>query len=166
MLENSLTVKQYKKISLDLKNRGAPVLPSYDPKIVAEKQKCIPEGLESPKPGVYQAPMRSAVHFHLSRIIGEEVRAKINEYKKDPNNHFGFHHKFGADGFRTNSQYKGKIDQKTCYASYDAPLMLKVTNTKTKKSAHLYVNPNPNSWTSMTYLRLAYEKESDGKFSN
>ena len=148
---------------MDLKNRGAPLLPSYDPKVVAEKAKCLPDDLLEPKPGVVQASMKSAVHYHIKRVLCDEIKAQIRKFAKDPNNQIGFYHKYGADGFRTNSQYKGKVDQKSCYASYDAPLMLRVYNRKSKKSAHLWMNPNPNSWTTVTYLRLAYEKETDGK---
>ena len=75
---------------------------------------------------------------------------------------FTYSGKYGADGMSDIPHNKSDIDQSSIFASAFVPVCIWVENQATKKKNWLYVNPNVNSWTSVTYLRIAHEKETKG----
>ena len=158
-----LTEEQYHKLHTSAKERGADIYPPLY-KIQDMKKKMMPAGIQNPSEGVYQIPMKNVLHHKLERLIDEDTLKQIQAYARDPNNHFKGIFKYGADGLTGKAeQRRSNIDQSSIYASYLVLLMIKVTNLKTKKSNHIYVNSLANSWSAVTYLRIGYEKEDDGK---
>ena len=151
---------------MDLKERGADVLPPYN-HVDAEKKKCLPskgENMISRKDGEVIIPMADVVHHQIEGICDSDIRARMHEYNKDKNNRITFYHKYGGDSAGTNAQYRSKIDQSHIFASYTTSLAIKVENKVSKKSKYFYVNYAANSETSVAYLRLCYERETNGMF--
>ena len=157
-----MTEQQYIMMQQDLKLRNSDVFPPYW-QINKIKKELMPDGISNPKLGTFQIPMQSALNNLLDGIIDSDVREKIEAFALDPDNIFEAIFKAGADGASGNAQHsRSEIDQKTIFASFLVPLMIKVKNVKTKKCNYLYLNQMANSWTAVCYLRLAFESETPG----
>ena len=105
---------------MDLKDRGVDILPPYT-HVDIEKKKCLPsngENMFSRKSGELIVPMRDVVYHQIEGICDPEIRARMQEYRKDKNNVFTFCHKYGGDTAGSNAQYRSDIDQSHIFASY------------------------------------------------
>ena len=163
-LKCDLTEQQYQMLRMGALGQGADIYPPLY-KVQEEKKKCVPEGIENPNRGEYLVSMQNCLHHKLSRMLeDEQLLALIEDYGRDPNNEFFFQDKYGSDGFSGNAQYHSddEIDQSNVYASHLVGVHLRVENKLSGKSNFLWINPNANSWTAITYLRLAFEKETTG----
>ena len=157
-----MTEQQYIMMQQDLKGRNCNVFPPYY-KINELKKKLMPDGITHPKPGTFEIPMQQCLNNLMEGIIDDQIRAKIEQFALDPDNEFQAIFKTGADGASGLAQHsRSSIDQKTIFASFLVPLMIKVKNSRTKKSNYLYLNRMANSWTAVCYLRLAFEQETPG----
>ena len=148
------------------KAQGANIYPPLY-KIQEEKKKCVPDPqeIENPRNGEYLVSTQTCLHHKMSRMFeDEELAARFERYGKDPNNVIVCTYKQGADAASDNPQYQSDndVDQSTIYASYLVLVCIVAENKNTGKKIHLYCNQNANSWTAVTYLRLAHEKETKG----
>ena len=167
-MELNLTEAHYNKLRMQALSHGVDLYPPYT-LIKEEKSRLVPylDFFEHPSEGVYQISMQHCVENHVKHIVDDEMIVWINSYAEDPDNEFWFYFKFGSDGAGDNAEYKnGDVDQSKILASYMVPLALMVRNKKSKKSQYFYLNRMANSWTAITYLRIAFEKENMGKQFN
>ena len=164
LLDLGLTEAKYERLRKGAMDRGFELYPPYY-LVAKEKAKLqVPQEMfEHPCEGVYQVSMQSVMDHHMSKIVDDDIADLIRRYARDRNNKFKMYFKYGADGMGTMRQYRSEVNQSNVYASYLTPVMLEVVNLISGKCNHLYVNRMANSWTSITYLRLAYEKESKSK---
>ena len=165
-LKCNLTEDQYQMLRMGAIGQGADIYPPLY-KLQEEKKKCVPEGIESPRNGEYLIPIHNCLQHKMSRMLeDEELVAVIEDYGRDPNNVIVCTYKAGADAASDNPQYQSDndVDQSTIYASYLVIVCITVENKVSKKKMHLHLNRNANSWTAVTYLRLAFEKETKGSY--
>ena len=163
-LKCNLTEEQYQMLRMGAIGQGADIYPPLY-KLQEEKKKCVPEGIESVRNGEYSVPIHNCLHHKMSRMFeDEEFAAAIEDFGRDPNNVIVCTYKAGADAASDNPQYQSDndVDQSTIYASYLVLVSIIVENKESKKKTHLWLNQNANSWTAVTYLRLAFEKETKG----
>ena len=161
MLKNKWTDAEYESIRAGAKERGAELYPPlYLLKWSKAKCQVDKNKIHHPSEEVFWVSTQDCLEHHLEKIVNQEVQKWLDLFAEDPDNFFQFIYKYGMDGARTGSQYKSDIDQHSILASYMTPLALKVRNKKNGKSKFLWINNNANSWTSVCYLRLAFERES------
>ena len=86
-LKLDLTEAQYQMMRTGAVAQGADIYPPLY-QIQEEKKKCVPIGIENPKPGEYLVSIQNCVHHHLTRLMEDdgEFRDVIERYGRDPNN--------------------------------------------------------------------------------
>ena len=169
VFELDLSREQHQKLRKVSKRQNASFVRSWKDIQTVHKE-CQPPGivtgLDENGNAFFQVSIPNVVHHTIKRIL-ETIDAKtlirIEILCADPFVEVCFIYKYGADGASCQSVYKFGGSGSNIFASQFAPIQIKAVKRSTGQSQVIWANPKVNSEVSHSFLRIAYEKEYDGK---
>ena len=125
-------------------------------------------GIDENGNAFFKVSIQNVCHHTIKRIL-ETIDAKtlirIEILCRDPFVEVCFIFKYGADGNNLQTVYRFGKSGSNLFASQFAPVQIRAVKRSTSQVCVIWANPKVNSEVSHSFLRLAYEKEYDGKNS-